>query len=100
MRFPQLPQKQTTLQPMLQGNANQCKFYTWYGKTSIKNFFHVVPKRNIYDVFVNPYIKPISESMIGGNSNARVVTPGPIGMCTIKYPTKTRRIKIRSPIAQ
>ena len=33
----------------------------------------------------------------GGNSNARIVTPGPIGMYTIKYPTKNTQHENEKP---
>ena len=66
-------------------------------KRNRKGIFHVVPKRNEYDLFMNTYVPAIGESKIGGNSNARIVTPGPIGMYTIKYPTKNTQHKKKNP---
>ena len=97
MRYPQLPQKHTTTQNMLQGCLNRSKFYKWHGTMEGRRFFHVIPKRSEYDVFVNTYVNAVSESMIGGNSNARIVSPGPIGMYTIKYPTKNTQDQNAEP---
>jgi hypothetical protein len=88
MRKPDEKRTKTSLEPVLLGENNKVKFYSWTGKETEKEFFQVVPKRNEYDLFMNNYVPAVGESKIGGNSNARIVTPGPIGMYTIKYPTK------------
>ena len=59
--------------------------------------FSCSTKRNEYDLFMNTYVPAIGESKIGGNSNARIVTPGPIGMYTIKYPTKNTQHENEKP---
>ena len=87
----------TGLEPVLPGDSNKVKFYTWTGSETEKEFFQVVPKRDDYDLFMNTYVPAIGESRIGGNSNARIVTPGPIGTYTIKYPTKNTQHENEKP---
>jgi hypothetical protein len=97
MRKPDEKRLKTSLEPVLLGENNKVKFYTWTGKEMEREFFQVIPKRDEYDLFMNTYVPAIGESRIGGNSNARIVTPGPIGMYTIKYPTKNTQHENEKP---
>ena len=97
MRKPDEERTRTSLEPVLIGNNNKVKFYTWTGKERERDFFQVLLKRNEYNLFMNNYVPAIGESKIGGNSNARIVTPGPIGMYTVKYPTKSNQLENEKP---
>ena len=46
---------------------------------------------------MNTYIPAIGEWKIGGSYDTRIVTPGPIGMYTIKYPTRNTQHENKKP---
>ena len=74
--------------PLFQDGSNEADWFLWTGEKTKHRIVQVTPKRNEYDLFQNTYCPAISESKIGGNSNARVITPGPVGAYTLKYPVK------------
>jgi hypothetical protein len=88
MHFPQLPQIRTATQALLFGENTSVDFYSWTGEKTERQFFEVNPKQRKLDLFTNAFVPALGESKIGGNSNARVITPGPVGVYIIKYPTK------------
>ena len=100
MQKPDEKRLKTGLEPILFGESYGVKYYSWTGKETDREFFQVVPKRNEYDLFMNTYVPAVGESKIGGNSNARIVTPGPVGMYTVKYPTKNTQHENEKPMAR
>ena len=89
MHLPDLPRKKTAHEELIVGETNnEVSMFDWTGKLFKKKFFTFQPKRSEYDLYMNTYIGAVGESKIGGNSNGRIITPGPIGLYTIKYPTK------------
>lgn len=101
MRLPALPCPFTSIKPvaMQENGSNEMMWFTWRGLKETRRIVSVEPKRRYYDLFQNASCWPITESKIGGNSNARIVTPGPIGMYSTKYPTKDTQKNDTEPYA-
>jgi Helitron helicase-like domain at N-terminus len=49
---------------------------------------HLIPKRNEFDLCQNVACNAVSQSKFACNSNVSVVTEGPVGQYTYKYPMK------------
>ena len=99
MRLPETKQNQTTIEPVpLASNGDSdIPWHLWTGTKVIRSVVRVTPQRGDYDLFQNASCWPIGESKIGGNTNARIITPGPIGLCTVKYPVKNTQSSDTEP---
>lgn len=97
MRLPDESKPTAEVSPLQINDTGEADAYNWSGKKSRRRYLEVHPRRGDFDNFVNTYVPAISHSKIGGNTNARIITPGPLGFYTIKYPTKSTQEQNSDP---
>ena len=83
-KFPCLPQARTSLVEETEERPQ----YMYDGTLKMLPFFTFKCKREKYDVFQNVCCKAITTSKISGNSNQKVLFPGPYMIYNTKYPFK------------
>ena len=64
-------------------------WFTWNGEQLVQPIIEVLPRRGTYDLFQNTSCSAISESKMACNTNANVITDGPIGQYMFKYQHKS-----------
>jgi hypothetical protein len=85
MRLPDRGRKRSRVREVAEGGV------TWYSFNGVHRkeiLLQHLPKRNLFDSFQNPSCEVISNSKIACNSNAQLVTPGPISIYITKYVSK------------
>jgi len=60
-------------------------WFEWNGSVRDQPLVELLAKRNVYDLFQNKAITAISESKFACNTNASVITDGPVSGYMIKY---------------
>jgi hypothetical protein len=84
MRYPDRARVATALKYHDDGKP----WFTWNGEELVQPIVEFLPKRNTYDLFQNTSCRAISESKLACNTNAAIITDGPIGQYQFKYQHK------------
>ena len=81
MRYPDRSRAQSAIKY----HANGVPWMRWNGEEILQPLVEILPKRNTFDVFQNTSCRAISESKLACNTNAKIITDGPIGCYQFKY---------------
>ena len=84
MRLPDCPRRTARVVTMSEGQP----WFKWNGDEILQPFIEFQPRRCKYDAFQNVSCKAISESKFSCNSNAALITDGPVSQYQFKYQHK------------